>query len=813
MINFGCSCGGTLIQKGSIWECDRCGSQYLQSADEKGNPFVFPQVEKKTIETGQMMAKATEVAVKQVQVKEIRMSDTIDSDIQKESLNIDISGNIRLAEQYMDSEDWESAQRKINQILLENVNCPEGKWLAKRCAKQAKSDLELLNKWTDFTAEDSKQIGEMLGYSSPKFARRIIDLFLEHCYGNSFDRDLTLSNVLEDILPYACNEAIYSPEQLEKKISYAFEQTIQYQMSISFDYLIEHMLQPHEVDRYIDYLARFAEEAEPALALEYYEKILEVDPSNEDYLLLRLDAAIDADEPLEVTQPALEALLRYTEDTDQLVTMIADSLCKDETTNSKKSDFFKALLGYHSEGAFALKGQIARYAARLLKCSLWEHAKTYFYLLISLNPNDAEAYLGLVMVRLQATCEEELYLKKEEITAIPEYEKAIDLFNKQGNTARAKALLSVNEKQKQHKAAVKLGIILAIIAAIVVAGYFIITHIMDSIKYDPDQVEISYNQTVSDIPYVYEVPLTLKNSADQAIREIKLELLFTDSEGNQLLESEYTVSWLNAESEGTTTLDLNARDLDILSAHSYAATGIEVTVTHLIFEDGEEVSANNTFTLKKAESAEETGTRLGETVDAFISDLRKVDLGSADYQTALANITTKLDAVWAEVCASEEQLQKLYDGAEALVEEQEYEKAVLIFGLLSSASYSDSTNRLSDITRLAEAQYKVHLGAEVREVYPGTVTLADGTEFILTRTAFEVEELLAGSDAESKLQLGDLLYMIDETPIQSYDWSFHFQTYAPNLKIGDTVTVYFYRNGAEQSAEIILTEQPTEYYY
>jgi len=83
MINFGCSCGGTLIQKGSIWECERCGSQYLQSADEKGNPFVFPQVEKKTIETGQMMAKATEVSVKQVKVKEILMSETIDSDIQK----------------------------------------------------------------------------------------------------------------------------------------------------------------------------------------------------------------------------------------------------------------------------------------------------------------------------------------------------------------------------------------------------------------------------------------------------------------------------------------------------------------------------------------------------------------------------------------------------------------------------------------------------------------------------------------------------------------------------------------------------------
>ena len=89
-------CGGRLKEDGHFWICENCGTKYALGHNDEGNPFTYQPIEKKEIEFGQMAEKSSQIVTESIAVKEIKLSDSIDADVHKESNNIDIRQNLQI---------------------------------------------------------------------------------------------------------------------------------------------------------------------------------------------------------------------------------------------------------------------------------------------------------------------------------------------------------------------------------------------------------------------------------------------------------------------------------------------------------------------------------------------------------------------------------------------------------------------------------------------------------------------------------------------------------------------------------------------
>ena len=261
-----CQCGGSLVQKDGFWVCEYCRSTYLIGKDDEGNPFIYHPIEKKHIVSGQMSAKASTISVNEVVVKEINLSETIDSEVATESLNISRYESIKLVKTFVEMGEWNATQEQINKLLVEDINCPEAKWYSLMCDHYCHNSDELIKRLSDFSQADCKNIDTILSYSSPTFAREIIDAFFAHGYLN----DNMCKNGLQTIIPYARNVALYSKGEYEKKLEYAYDMVIEKRFYTAFEYLLSHTLSPDDVDAYIDYLLKFAEKCTSDRARKYY---------------------------------------------------------------------------------------------------------------------------------------------------------------------------------------------------------------------------------------------------------------------------------------------------------------------------------------------------------------------------------------------------------------------------------------------------------------------------------------------------------------------------------------------------------------
>lgn len=463
MQKFECDgCGGQLKEEGRFWVCENCGTKYALGRNDEGNPFTYQPIEKKEIVFGQMAEKASQILTDSIAVKEIKLSDSIDADVHKESNNIEIRQNIQIISRFLSSQEWEAAQTQINQVLLADNQNAEAHWYGWMCDKRLSSENALIHSFSSFTHADGQKLDGILANSTPDFARHIINLLFENAYLN----DNMCLEIISVILPYAKNESLFSKKEFKEKTSNALETVISKVYSRSFDYLLKGSLDSSDVDLYISYLQRFGDNCNPQLAQKYYQEILTVDPGNLVVHRKLVLADIHSDSISDKCVADFENLLKYSEHTDRVVISIFNEITTCGKTTNNNSQFVWNMIGYHSEAPEALKANILLYSRILLQSSLWEQAQKYLHLIISIDSQNAEAYWLLCLVKLKARNEKEIENKKDNLIECPEFKKCLALYQIAGNEQKANEIMSYTQKQKAKKKSAKVWLIIgAVIAA------------------------------------------------------------------------------------------------------------------------------------------------------------------------------------------------------------------------------------------------------------------------------------------------------------------------------------------------------------
>lgn len=468
MKKFECNgCGGSLIAADKFYVCENCRTKYLLGKDDEGNPFTYIPIEKKQLSHDEIAHKASQISVNTITVREIKLNDSIVSDVHKEAMSIDAQDNVRLIRTFLEHKEWDAAQSQINQLLLENVAGAEAQWLGMMCERKVSTDKDLLYTFSNFTEAERIRLDKILGDSSPTFARRVLNILIEGSYAN----DEVYCSVLSLILPYVMNESVFSAKEYTEKIAYSFGKTIDKSYCNSFDYLIANALKSYEVDKYIQYMEQFADKLSLQKSKKYYARILEVDPANIRVHRKLVKADIKTDETIEKSLSDFENLLKHSSNSDKETYDIISIIKSFDPTTSIKSDLMWNVIGYHSAAPEGLKSEILEYATILIHSSLWNQARNYLNLILSFDAQNAEAYWGLCLVALQARNYSDVMTKKDNLIDRPEFKKCLALYQHAGNKKQSDKLMALTQKQKSAKKARKVSLWVGIaVVSIVVIG-------------------------------------------------------------------------------------------------------------------------------------------------------------------------------------------------------------------------------------------------------------------------------------------------------------------------------------------------------
>ena len=676
MKKFECDgCGGSLRESGKFYVCENCGTKYVLGKDDEGNPFTYKPIEKKELSHDEMAHKASQIAVNTITVREIKLSDNIVADVHKEALSIDTQDNIQVIKTYLKAKEWDAAQRQINQLLLEDNTCAEAQWLGLMCERKVSTERELLSTFSNFSEAEKIRLDKMLGNSSPSFAKSVIDLLFEGSYAN----DAMCCSILSLILPYAKNEVVYSGKEYVDKIDFAFGKIIDKSYCNSFDYLIANALNSDEVDKYIQYVERFADKTPTQISKKYYAKIIEVDPGNTNVHRKLVKADILTDETTEKSIFDFENLLKHSSDSDKETYNIISIVQSYDPTTSAKADFMWDILGYHSAAPEGLKKEILDYAFILIHSALWNQARNFLNLVLSFDAQNADAYWGLCLVGLQAKSYSAVMTKNDNLIERPEFAKCLSLYQRAGNKEQSEKLMALTKKQKSAKKAKK-AFLIAGIAVVAIAG------IAAAIIYGPkiinnisDARESQVQEQLDENKKAYDDALALLESGEYQDAYEAFSALgdFKDSKKKMQYAQEMIEEQKNNYSDAL-SLYKNGKYEEAIAAFT-ALKGYEESSNYI--KKCEEAIQEQKYS--EAVTFFETG-KYEEAIEIFKS--------LSGYKDSNNRITECEEAI---------QEQK-YSEAINLFEAGKYEEAIEVFKSLNG--YKDSNNRITECEEAIQEQ-------------------------------------------------------------------------------------------------------------
>jgi len=541
-------------------------------------------------------------------------------------------------------------------------------------------------------------------------------------FNSAYANDNMCHLILSAILPYAKNEIIYEAKEFEEKIADAFKTVIAKTYEDSFVFLLTHTLNSDEVDKYIDYLEKFAGNCAPAVSQKYYQMIIDVDPGNIAIRKKLIQADLKSDTNKDKCIKDFEGLLAYSTDADEEANALISYLTSEQTTTQNKSNLFWELLGYHSKAPDGLIDELSKYAFVLLNSSLWEEARKFLNLILSVNSRYAKAYFGLCLVRLQARNENDIAFKKDNLIDCPEFDKCLALYRSEKNESMVEELMSYTKKQRDTKQTKKLVTRIGIIVAAAILLIFAINKISYARKYSVNNIVISVadkdNNDNATYYGGYETELTLevKNKSSQGIKTVDGEMKIYNSDDDLLLDVNAKLN-INVESGETseTTLKINSNNTkNIEELYTLDLENLKITfkVTAVIYEDYNQTDypdakekVINKITEEKSYK-EVKASKLKTQYNKAMSEYKKIDVNSATFEDDVVNVISILDDVWEDLLASDKYLDDLYSNAMEYKNNEEYEKAYFLFGLLSSAEYKDSDVQANECYDMASANYQ-----------------------------------------------------------------------------------------------------------
>lgn len=715
MVQFECNaCGGSLKEDGRFLVCENCGTKYLTGRDDEGQPFTYQPVEKKEISCGQMGVRAAEIQVETVQVRDIRLDEHIAVEVQQESLNLDVNETIRLIETYVKAYEWDAAQNQINNLLLVDNRSPHARWYGMMCEKKKSRVDEFIRAWVNVSEFDCKKLDDILANSSPQFAHDVVTNLLRCEHGNDEAGEALLSVAF----PYACNRSVLTESEYANSISAAFETAIRYHRNKTFLFLLKHALKPDEIDRYITYLERFADGWMELLASEaqgFYQMILDVDPGNLGVWKKLIKADLDSDMTAESKCIRdFEGMLRYSKDTNSTVTETLEYLSSTQKTTKRKSTVFRALLGYHDKAPAGLTDALKKYGFILLNSALWNEAKDCFYLILSTNARDSDAYWGLALARIQVRNESTIALSKENLTVCPEFHKCIALLQSENKTKRVSELMAYAKVQRNTKKCIKLIGIVAAILVLIIGISTVFSRIAEARRFSLKNLEIEIFSKEDGALYgksdsvIFQTEI--HNGSILDLECFNGIVTVYNSDGDVLMHQNF---WMNEKIPSKETapvywifdvsdsefydelMFLGLENIKITLQYESCTYRSEFDFYDKQYQDPKEIVLHKVTQKLSYEKYVKEQYKKG--IDAY----KAVDMESETAEDDILAAIALMDDVWYGVITSESMLKDMYELAMDYKNDGAYMKAFYLFALLETVPYKDSATQMAECYNFA----------------------------------------------------------------------------------------------------------------
>lgn len=586
------------------WECPYCGAIYSIGTHYDGTEFAYPVAPPKELPCGKMGERASQISVDKIEVKEIKPPKTIESDVYRNSNDLDYHDIVNLITIFLEKGEWEEASDKICKLRNLGDSCSVGAatWYEMAFDRHAHNDSELVRSFSNITEAEVSRLDNILPYVMPDFRNRILNLILNSGYVG----DESTVMLFTYVLPYVFNETIYSVKERKTKIEYAFDKVISLGYPKTFKYLLTHALADNEVDQYISYLEKFAQNCTPVAAQEYYAMILAVDPGNIAAHRSLVQADIEADAPADKCIADFENLILYSQAPKNDVEKFISILVNERTTTESKSNFMWALLGYYHEDEEQQKRAMSKYADLLLASKLWDKATDFYSAVLSKNTQDATVYFQLCLADMHFSNIRELIASDASFKSHPYYCKALALAVKT-DSEYAEKLKGLMDSQKnriqdeQEKKKKRTKLLLTGVAAVVAIVAIILTivlvgNVREYKRYShenivltiEDKVEPTKNSSYYD-GYVIAFDVNIANNSILDIIQVRGELAVYNAEGNLLITADCTFSSLTIEAgkDETLVLNIDCRESDkVLELYYADCDDISATfkLTEVIYE-------------------------------------------------------------------------------------------------------------------------------------------------------------------------------------------------------------------------------------
>lgn len=383
-------------------------------------------LEKITIEGGQISKKATTLSVNSVQTREIGAGAIAETSISEKQ-------SISLIQTFLEEKQWKSALSLIDDVTFNNPACAEAIWCRILVSHRCASNVELIENIDGLYPDDFVYIEKILNCASKEYAEEIMVML----YGSVNNaKDETYKKILETILPYAFANR-------QSNIDSAFKEVVEKSKYKSFELLLT-TLKSDEIDKYIKYNHSYAKKtANNDEKLKCLSNVLEVDEGNVEALreMVRLDLVTSESE--DKTIKDFETLLKYTADINEEVTNCLEFLLCGNTD----CNFAKQLIRYYKGDISNLKDELVKLSFKIIENEQFKEAEYFLNLILSFDPNNADVYWGICLMKAKAKTESDIKNSDIPISEIPEFNKYLALVDNE----RRKQCIALSKEQAEEE--------------------------------------------------------------------------------------------------------------------------------------------------------------------------------------------------------------------------------------------------------------------------------------------------------------------------------------------------------------------------
>lgn len=256
-------------------------------------------------------------------------------------------------------------------------------------------------------------------------------------------------------------------------------------------------------------------------------------------------------------------------------------------------------------------------------------------------------------------------------------------------------------KKVSKPAFFRIGLISAV-ALVVIAILISIFAPIDRSKFvkntDGSKIGLSLSNWEAVQDPIASFDISIENGFDRDLAGLDIELQFYDGNNDLIQTTTLNLSgYMPAQEEKTLTVKLHNDVVEALYWYSTSEIGITAQITEINFNDsfGNDPPVDNgKHVLKDSKKPDNSKKEdLESKLETALAILNAADAKGINFETQIAEVGTVLDPIWEDVIRDRSSLEKIYQEATHHEQNREYEKAYILFGLLGTIDYADSTDR------------------------------------------------------------------------------------------------------------------------